>query len=111
MNLSLENTAIVLDSTSDYPDAPARFPNMRFVPLYVRFGDETYKDYVRGMLRHPQFVGCHWFKYRDEATTGRPLDAENYQIGFVDICDTPYPETIAACREVGYGMYEYRTGN
>lgn len=46
MNLSLENTAIVLDSTSDYPDAPARFPNMRFVPLYVRFGDETYKDYV-----------------------------------------------------------------
>ena len=46
MNLSLENTAIVLDSTSDYPDAPARFPNMRFVPLYVRFGDETYRDYV-----------------------------------------------------------------
>jgi DegV family protein with EDD domain len=46
MNLSTENTAIVLDSTSDYPEAPARFPNMRFVPLYVRFGDETYKDYV-----------------------------------------------------------------
>jgi DegV family protein with EDD domain len=46
VNLSLENTAIVLDSTSDYPDAPARFPNIRFVPLYVRFGDETYKDYV-----------------------------------------------------------------
>ena len=46
MNLTSENTAIVLDSTSDYPDAPARFPNMRFVPLYVRFGDETYRDYV-----------------------------------------------------------------
>jgi DegV family protein with EDD domain len=46
VNLSLENTAVVLDSTSDYPDAPARFPNMRFVPLYVRFGDETYRDYV-----------------------------------------------------------------
>jgi DegV family protein with EDD domain len=46
VNLSLANTAIVLDSTSDYPDAPARFPNMRFVPLYVRFGDETYRDYV-----------------------------------------------------------------
>ena len=46
MNLSTENTAIVLDSTSDYPEAPARFPNMRFVPLYVRFGDETFKDYV-----------------------------------------------------------------
>jgi DegV family protein with EDD domain len=46
VNLTLENTAVVLDSTSDYPDAPARFPNMRFVPLYVRFGDDTYRDYV-----------------------------------------------------------------
>ena len=46
MNLTTENTAIVLDSTSDYPEAPARFPNMRFVPLYVRFGDETFRDYV-----------------------------------------------------------------
>ncbi len=46
MNLTAENTAVVLDSTSDYPDAPTRFPNMRFVPLYVRFGDETYKDYT-----------------------------------------------------------------
>jgi fatty acid kinase fatty acid binding subunit len=45
MNLTTDNTAIVLDSTSDYPEAPARFPNMRFVPLYVRFGDETYRDY------------------------------------------------------------------
>ena len=46
MNLTIENTAVVLDSTSDYPEAPARFPNMRFVPLYVRFGDETFRDYV-----------------------------------------------------------------
>jgi hypothetical protein len=69
---------------------------------------KAYQDYVRGCLRHPLFVGCHWFKYRDESTTGRPLDAENYQIGFVDIVDTPYAETIEACRKVGYGMYEYR---
>jgi fatty acid kinase fatty acid binding subunit len=46
VDLTSENTAIVLDSTSDYPDAPARFPNMRFVPLYVRFGDESYRDYI-----------------------------------------------------------------
>jgi len=46
VNLNTENTAIVLDSTSDYPEAPSRFPNMRFVPLYVRFGDDTYRDYV-----------------------------------------------------------------
>jgi DegV family protein with EDD domain len=46
VDLTTDNTAIVLDSTSDYPEAPARFPNMRFVPLYVRFGDDTYRDYV-----------------------------------------------------------------
>jgi len=46
MHLTTENTAIVLDSTSDYPEAPSRFPNMRVVPLYVHFGDETYRDYV-----------------------------------------------------------------
>jgi DegV family protein with EDD domain len=45
MTLTRENTAIVLDSTSDYPEAPERFPNMRVVPLYVRFGEQSFKDY------------------------------------------------------------------
>jgi len=44
--LTAENTAIVLDSTADFPDAPERFPNFRVVPLYVRFGDESFRDYV-----------------------------------------------------------------
>jgi hypothetical protein len=67
---------------------------------------QAYKDYVLGALRHPQFVGCHWFEYMDEPTTGRVYDEENYQIGFVDVADTPYCETIAACREVGYKLYD-----
>jgi DegV family protein with EDD domain len=46
VNLTAANTAVVLDSTADFPDAPERFPNFRVVPLYVRFGDESYKDYV-----------------------------------------------------------------
>ena len=46
MNLTRENTAIVLDSTADFPDAQIRFPNMRVVPLYVRFGEESFRDYV-----------------------------------------------------------------
>ena len=45
-NLTAENTAVVLDSTADFPEAPSRFPNFRVVPLYVRFGDESFKDYV-----------------------------------------------------------------
>jgi DegV family protein with EDD domain len=46
VNLTAENTAIVLDSTADFPEAPQRFPNWRVVPLYVLFGDESYRDYV-----------------------------------------------------------------
>ena len=46
MRLTAENTAIVVDSTADFPEAPQRFPNWRVVPLYVRFGEESYRDYV-----------------------------------------------------------------
>jgi DegV family protein with EDD domain len=46
MNLTAENTAIVVDSTADFPDAHDRFPNWRVVPLYVSFGTESYKDGV-----------------------------------------------------------------
>ena len=68
---------------------------------------DKYKSYVQGALRNPYIVGTHWFQYKDQATTGRG-DGENYQIGFIDICDKPYSETIKACRQVGYTMYEYR---
>jgi len=46
VNLSAQNTAIVLDSTADLSDAADRFPNWRVVPLYVRFGDESLRDGV-----------------------------------------------------------------
>ena len=66
---------------------------------------QAYKDYVLGALQHPQFVGTHWFQWMDEPTTGRVYDEENYQIGFVDLADTPYRETIEASREVGGQLY------
>ncbi len=53
MELTRRNTAIVLDSTSDFPDARERFENMRVVPLYVRFGEESLKDHVQ--IRPEQF--------------------------------------------------------
>jgi DegV family protein with EDD domain len=51
--LTAQNTAIVLDSTADFPEAPERFPNWRVVPLYVVFGDQSYRDYVE--LAPPEF--------------------------------------------------------
>jgi DegV family protein with EDD domain len=46
LQLDASNTALVLDSTADFPEATARLPNWRIVPLYVRFGSESYRDYV-----------------------------------------------------------------
>jgi DegV family protein with EDD domain len=46
VDLTAANTAIVVDSTADFPVAPERYANWRIVPLYVRFGAESFRDYV-----------------------------------------------------------------
>jgi DegV family protein with EDD domain len=46
VELTARNTAIVLDSTADLAHPERRHRNWRLVPLYVRFGDETFRDYV-----------------------------------------------------------------
>jgi len=46
MRLSAENTAVVLDSTADLPEPEKRHANWRVVPLYVAFGDESFREYV-----------------------------------------------------------------
>ncbi len=65
------------------------------------------KAYVESALRNPQIVGVHWHQFSDQATSGR-FDGEHFQVGWTDICDRPYPETVRALREVGYPLYETR---
>ena len=71
---------------------------------------ESFKKYVRSVEDCPAFVGCHWFEYIDEPNTGRCLDGENYNIGFVDVTDTPYPEMVEAAKETGAEVYSRRAG-
>jgi hypothetical protein len=71
---------------------------------------DKYTAYVRGALRNRGIIGTHWFQYVDQPTTGRG-DGENYQIGFLDICDNPYPEIVQAARAIGRDMYNYRSEN
>ena len=68
---------------------------------------EKLKAYVRSALDNPQIVGVHWHQFSDQATTGR-FDGEYLQVGLTDICDTPYPEAVAAMREVGGELYARR---
>jgi len=68
VELSSQNTAIVLDSTADFPEAAERFPNWLMVPLYVRFGDESYRDYVE--------LGPHEFYERLRTATTPPATSQ-----------------------------------
>ncbi len=68
---------------------------------------ECYLAFVNACLDHPRFVGAHWFQWKDQALTGRS-DGENYQIGFLSVADAPYPELVAAAREIGATMYVRR---
>ncbi|MDF9833140.1 hypothetical protein M2103_001362 [Ereboglobus sp. PH5-5] len=85
-----------------------------FCAALVRVADQdaralAYREYVRSGLRNPAIIGTHWFQYYDQPTTGR-FDGENYQTGLLDICDTPYAETIEAVRDVAATLYETRFG-
>ena len=68
---------------------------------------ETYRAFLQSALGNPQIVGAHWFQLFDQAATGRG-DEENFQIGFLDVCDTPYPEMIQASREFSHDLYRSR---
>jgi len=85
MDLTAANTAIVIDSTADFPEAPERFPNWRMVPLYVRFGDESYRDYVE--------LGPHEFYERLRTAESLPTTSQ------------PTPGDFLVCYE-GLGAYE-----
>jgi hypothetical protein len=69
-----------------------------------------YTDYVASVLKNPALVGCHWFQYVDEPLTGRAYDGENYNIGFLTVTDTPYPELVAAARAIHRRAYQQRSG-
>ena len=69
---------------------------------------ECYAKYVRSVASHPAFVGCHWFQFVDEPNTGRWFDGENYNIGFIDVTDTPYKEMVKSARRVHAELYPYR---
>jgi DegV family protein with EDD domain len=46
VRLDRSNTAILVDSTADLPPYLAEDPNVSMIPLLVRFGEETFRDWV-----------------------------------------------------------------
>ncbi|MDO6537308.1 beta-galactosidase [Alteromonas stellipolaris] len=69
---------------------------------------QMYIDYMHSVIDNPYFVGAHWFQYMDSPITGRAYDGENYNVGFVNVADTPYAPMIKAAKEVNSKMYPRR---
>ncbi len=68
----------------------------------------AYAAYVLDSVLQPNIVGTHWFAFPDQSAAARPTigkPGENYQIGFVDVTDTPYPEITATSRGLADVMY------
>jgi hypothetical protein len=68
----------------------------------------AYAAYVLDAVLQPNIVGTHWFAYTDQSAAGRwaaGRNGENYQMGFVDVTDTLYPEISATSRGVAEIMY------
>ena len=54
-------------------------------------------------------VGAHWVTWRDEPVLGR-MDGENYNIGFVDATDRPYPELVEAAKPTHRRLRDVHSG-
>jgi hypothetical protein len=64
----------------------------------------AYAAYLRSAAANPDIVGCHWFQYVDEPLTGRLLDGENGNMGFVAVTDLPYGSLVSAAREANLAL-------
>jgi hypothetical protein len=69
----------------------------------------AYRFYVENAASHPALIGTHWFQWIDQPSTGR-FDGENYNIGFLDVTDRPYPEMVNAARETFKRLFDIHSG-
>jgi hypothetical protein len=69
----------------------------------------AYRVYAEDAMANPNCVGVHWFTMYDQSALGR-FDGENYNIGFLDVCNRPYPEIGDAAIASHEAMYELATG-
>jgi hypothetical protein len=69
----------------------------------------AFRYYNEQGYSHPSLVGAHWFQWIDQPSTGR-RDGENYNIGFVDITDRPYPDLVEAMKTTFGRLLDVHSG-
>jgi hypothetical protein len=90
------------------PDAGMLATGLRGVTTQEERG-KAYRYYVEHAASHKDLVGVHYFVLNDQALLGR-FDGENFQIGAVDVCHTPYAGFIEGVTEAHRRVYEIADG-
>jgi len=71
---------------------------------------KAYRYYIEHGLARSELIGMHYFQWLDQPIFGR-FDGENYNIGFMDICNQPYKELSEAAKITHLKMYEIANGD
>jgi hypothetical protein len=69
----------------------------------------AYRIYLEDAAANPYCIGTHWFTLYDQSALGR-FDGENYNIGFLDICNRPYAPLCDAARKSHEALYDIASG-
>ena len=88
-------------------DGPPPEPRARALAQADR--GRAYRVYLEQAAAQPWCVGVHYFTLYDQSALGRP-DGENYNIGFLDVCNRPYEPLIRAARASHDRLYAVAAG-
>jgi len=69
----------------------------------------AYRYYTEQAYSHPGLIGTGYFQWCDQDLTGRG-DGENYNCGFVDVTDRPYPHQVEALKTTAKRLYDVHAG-
>lgn len=71
---------------------------------------KAYRYYMHRAASHPYCLGAHYFTLNDQGYLGR-FDGENYNIGFVDVCNKEYPELVEYAKKANREVYLVANGD
>jgi len=70
---------------------------------------KAYRVYLEDAAANPYCIGTHWFTLYDQSALGR-FDGENYNIGFLDVCNKPYDPLCDAAITSHENLYHLAAG-
>ena len=70
---------------------------------------KAYRVYIEDAAANPNCIGTHWFTLYDQSALGR-FDGENYNIGFLDVCNRPHTSLCNAAIMSHEDIYEVASG-